>query len=78
VKAVGQFWASRGVPSVVLPSRSTLTVLVKPANCTPPRIATTSRLNATPATLVVITPLMAPATVLVSKALKLPGVTGRL
>ena len=74
VDEVGQFCASSDTPRVLLPSSSTITASVKPACCTPPEIATTSRLNALPATLVRITPAMAPAAVLVSNALKLPGV----
>src|SRR5262249_60221657 len=73
VKEVGQLLASSPIPVTVFPSRSTITWSLNPEICAPPAIATTSRLNATPATLVWITPVIALGAVLVSKALKLLG-----
>ncbi len=74
VDEVGQFCASSDTPRVLLPSSSTITASLNPACCIPPWTATTSRPNALPATLVRMTPLIEPGAVLVSKALKLPGV----
>ena len=59
----------------VFASSSTFTELVKLAAWAPPLMATTSKLKALPAILVLITPVIAPAAVAVSKALKLETAT---